>query len=791
MARVGRFARGGTGGSNLSQLIYDLMRSQMTRQANAIVDAYMNQYDYRGMGVPSRDYVLSFLREYLGNSWITQADRDQINQNIQRINEEENRRIETGFLNAINEDPNDISSVKDYIDFLREQITDAESPNLASEAKSKLFNALGTLVDRVGNNYKSGLIDADTFNAQTQEALDEYERGSSQHRQILTKVVTSRYDAEFSQQNMLLSNATAKGSDAYLAQLRLFKKWAAGQVAVMAAEGLAQVNENGDVISGIDAALDAQTRLNDASQKIKDAGAIAAKEAATRRLNSMNADANSFLKQVNQVLGSNYGTLQAFAANQIDVNRFYSSAPASVRGTDGFMNRDKFVSFMFGSGNSLMQAAKAAGVAQYKELNKLSKSYGRNTLVDDAAILFAEWSDKTAATNGEAIENTKILDQTIAEYRNLLAQYGNAINPAELAVHNNTISYLEQAREGKIPQVDGMTAWDLANPYSQEYNPATGQYSSTFEGVLNLAGGDAATAKEIENGKILSAYIGPDGKWKYGAAVAPDSTEALSYLDISSGKKKFIGVTGTRIVGLDPADDTKTIDKGTVYNLGNGDFMIRGVDGTLYKRNYDPFSGQEITYNDFKAKYTQRRAVSDTTGASQVVQSPEYVVGGLNIDKADPNVTDPKDALTSGLDKRIEDLRGLGGKGIYGVSPDAIDRIISREVETAVGAFGNSPYSKLITDKYGSSILAAPSTRGVSLALPPSMRDNYRADALTSYAFRNTPISQVFTPEQRQLAQNQFRAGERAPLGITPISKGVTPVKGIGAGKTPTAPIKL
>jgi len=68
MARVGRFARGGTGGSNLSQLVYDLMRSQMTRQANAIVDAYMNQYDFRGMGVPTRDYVISYLREYLSNS---------------------------------------------------------------------------------------------------------------------------------------------------------------------------------------------------------------------------------------------------------------------------------------------------------------------------------------------------------------------------------------------------------------------------------------------------------------------------------------------------------------------------------------------------------------------------------------------------------------------------------------------------------------------------------------------------------------------------------------------------
>jgi hypothetical protein len=755
----------------------------MTRQANAIVDAYMNQYDYRGTGVPSRDYAISFLREYLGNSWVTQADRDQINQNIQRINKEENDRIETGFIDAINANPSDIESVRNYIGFLREQVDGGDSPNLQSEARAKLFTALGTLADRVGENYKNGLIDADTFTAQTQEALNEYDRGSPQHRQILTKVVTSRYDAEFKQQNQLLSNASTDGSDAYLSQLRLFKKWAATQVTLMSAEGLAQVNENGDVVSGIDAALDAQTRLNDASQKIKDAGAIAAKNAATKRLNNMNADSVKFLNQVNQVLGSNYGTLQAFAANQIDVNRFYSSAPASAKGTDGFMGRDKFVNFMFGNTNSLMEAAKAAKSPQYKELNKLSKSYGRNTLVDDAAILFAEWSDQTAVTNGEAIENTKILDKTIAEYKNLLAQYGASINPTELQVHENTLSYLEQAREGKIPEIDGLTAWDLANPYSQEYNPATGQYSSTFEGVLNLAGGDAATAKEIESGKILSAYIGPDGKWKYGASVSPDSTEALSYLDISTGKKKFIGVTGATIVGLDPADDTKSLTKGTIYNLGDGDFIIRGVDGTLYKRNYDPFSGQEITYNDFKAKYTQRRAVSDTTGASQVVQTPEYVVGGLQIDQADTNVIDEKDALTSGLDKRIDNLRNLPG-----ASPDTIDRIISAEIESSFGAFGTSPYSKLITDKYSGSILAAPSTRGGSLALPPSMRDNYRADKLTSYAFRNTPIAGMFTPEQKQQAQNQFRAGERDSLGILPASSKVTPVKGIG-GRAPVTPI--
>lgn len=780
MARVGRFARGGTGGSNLSQLVYDLMRSQMTRQANAVVDAYMNQYDYRGTGVPTRDYVISYLREYLSNSWITQSDRDQIAQNIQRIEEEENKRVESGLINRINEDPSDVNSVRDYIEFLRGQIDEAESLNLAGEAQSKLFSALGTLVDRVGANYKNGLIDAETFGAQTAEALEEYTPDSPQYRQIITKVVSSRYDAEFAKQNMLLSNAAAAGSSAYLAQLRSFRAWAASQVAEMTANGLAQVNANGDVISGIDAALDAQNRINEASKKISDAGIAAAKEAATVRLNTMNANANAFLAKVNQVLGSSYNTLQSFAANQIDVNRFYATVPSAIRTSDGFMSKDSFVSFMFGNGNSLMAAAKAAGSDQYNNLVALSKSYGRNTLVDDAAILFSDWSNRTAATNGQAVENTKILDETIAKYKKIIAQYGGQIPQDELLIHQNTVRYLEEARAGKIPEIDGVTAWDLANPYSQEYNPATGQYSSTFEGVVQLASGDAVTASEVAGGKVLSAYVGPDGKWKYGAAVSIDNTEALGYLDISSGKKQVLGVSGAQIVGTDPADKNKTIAKGTIYNLGNGDFIIRDNDGKLYARNYDPFSGSQMTYNDFKARYTQRLAVTDTSGASQVSQVPQYVVSNLNIDQADTNVIDPKDALTSGLDKRISDLRD-----ITTATPDAIDRIISKEIESATGAFVNSPYAKDVTEKYRSQIMV-PTVAGVrgTTTLGSSM-EFQRGEQLASYAFRKTPIASMFTPEQKQQSMNEFRAGERAPLGIAPATKketggGVGAVRGVG-----------
>ena len=778
MARVGRFARGGTGGSNLSQLVYDLMRSQMTRQANAIVEAYMYQYDYRGNGVPTKDYAISYLREYLSNSWVTQSDRDQINQNIQRITVEENKRVENGLVDAINQNPDDVGAVREYIDFLRGQVGEADSTNLESEARGKLFTALGTLVDRVGKNYSNGLIDAETFNAQTQEALDEYDNGSPQHRQILTQVVSSKYDAEFKQQNQMLSNAAADGSNAYLKQLRAFKIWASQQVDSMVESGLAQVNGNGDVISGIDAALDAQTKLNDAAKKITEASVIAAKEAATARLNTMNAESSNFLAKVNQVLGSNYGSLQEFAANQIDVNRFYSVVPSAVMNSDGFMNRDKLVNFMFGGGNSLLQAAKASGSEQYKSLVELSKSYGRATLVDDAAILFSRWSDKTAVTNGEAIENTKILDQTIADYQKLINTYGSSIPADELLIHKNTLSYLQQARDGKVPVIDGVTAWDLANPYGLQYDPATGQIKSAFEGVISLASGDAATAKEIESGKIISASIGADGKWKYGAAVNADGSEALTYLDLSTGKKRVIGVNGALIIGEDEQDI-----KGTVYNLGNGDFIVKDANNKIYDRNYDPFSGETITFDQFKNKYIQRIASDNTSGTGGIIQDPRFIVGKAIISaEAEGKASTREDALTSGLDKRLEDLRNLKG-----VTPDAIERIASKEIETAIGASSDPTTAQFLKDKYSSKI-TIPTVSGPrgTTTLGSSMEFE-RADKLASYAFRNTPMASIFTPEQKQQAQNTFRAGERAPLAVMPAPAGVTPTKGISAiGSRPT-----
>jgi hypothetical protein len=88
MARRGRFAKQ-TGGSNISQLVWDLMRAQFNRQASAMSSAYFYSADYRGGGVPSASDVLAFLNEYKSNTWITQYERDQIDLEIAKVMKEE------------------------------------------------------------------------------------------------------------------------------------------------------------------------------------------------------------------------------------------------------------------------------------------------------------------------------------------------------------------------------------------------------------------------------------------------------------------------------------------------------------------------------------------------------------------------------------------------------------------------------------------------------------------------------------------------------------------------------
>jgi hypothetical protein len=114
-------------------------------------------------------------------------------------------------------------------------------------------------------------------------------------------------------------------------------------------------------------------------------------------------------------------------------------------------------------------------------------------------------------------------------------------------------------------------------------------------------------------------------------------------------------------------------------------------------------------------------------------------------------------------------------------TPDSIDRIISKEIESATGAFVNSPYGKDIADKYSGQI-TVPTVAGArgTTTLGSSM-EFQRGEKLASYAFRNTPISQMFTPEQKQQSFNEFRAGERAPLNIAPATK-TTKTGGSGSG---------
>ena len=183
MARRGRFMGGGTGGSNMSQLIYNIMRQQLSRQTNGIVDAYVNQTDWRGGGVPSADDVVSFLQQYAANSWVNQADKDTIAQTIAKVLDIEDGRVETSLVNAISADPSSVSAVVDYVAFLKDKISTASSPNLVAEAKSKLFSALSTLATNIGRMYGEGKISSDEFDRQQDVILKEFGSTSSEYRQ--------------------------------------------------------------------------------------------------------------------------------------------------------------------------------------------------------------------------------------------------------------------------------------------------------------------------------------------------------------------------------------------------------------------------------------------------------------------------------------------------------------------------------------------------------------------------------------------------------------------------------
>ena len=790
MARRGRFMSGGTGGSNMSQLIYGIIKQQMSRQMSGMMDAYQNQTDWRGNGVPTAEEVIAYLQEYSGNNWVTQADRDTIMQNIATIRQIEDTRIESGLVAAINADPSSITAVQDYIVFLKGQIDTAASDNLAAEAKAKLFTAISKLAANVGEAYSKGTISSETFDGQQASILKEFGTTSGEYKQLLTTFVTSRYNAEYKMQNTMLTTAASGTSAEYLAQLREFKTWAANSISSMAEQGLATLDENGDVIQGIDAALDAQNKISSAESKISSTVAGIAKQGATDRFNAMLSTGNKFLKLVNQTLGSSYKSVTEFASNQIDVQRFYSNAPQAVMSDKNYLSEQGFLSLMFGTGNSLLTNAKASGqTASYKALNDLSKNYGRKTIVDDAAILLTNWMDTTGSSNHDAITNTAAADKLIADYTALIAKEKGNIPATELLIHENTLKALIAARTGQAVDFPEMSAFDLANPYSNKYDEATGGFTNVFQQLLTQVTNDAATANDVAGGgKIISGAIGADGKWTYGAALAEGRGDTLTYMD--PGSNRVMAVLPTRMMGVDA--DGKAVLKGYLFDLGNGKFVIKAVTGanesdlTTYAQGYDPFTKTGgLTLADIKSQYLQQIPGKSTTGETSISTTPDFVIpdtaGGASSN--DANSADATDIALSGLKSKIAAIpRSLA-------NADIVDRRIATTVAAAEGGAAGTSLAPYVSALYGG--VPAFSTGGTasvpSLSSPGlvDFRAGERAalsDNLTSYAFRNTPIADFFgTP-----AGQAFRAGERdmtiKPIAAKPPVSVVATTAGKGGG---------
>lgn len=801
MAKVGRFARGGTGGSNLSQLVYDIMRSQYTRQVNAVIEAYMGQYDYRGMGVPSLDYVLSFLNDFSKNEWLTQADRDNIAQNIVKLKREENSRIESGLLNAIAADKTNAGAIKNYIEFLRKQESEAETADLRQEATAKIFTQLGNLTGVYAKSFVDGLISLDQFDANAKEILGEYDTGSSQHKELLTTVMNARYEGTNKDQLTILGNSKNKGNKAYLDALKTYKAWQKVQIAALADQGLAKLDTKGNVIEGIAAANSAQDAYNSVESDIKDLAKSIATTLAGQRLESMDQSFSGFLSLVNQTLGSNFTDPVAFANNQVAVNRFYSLVPSGFRSEPGFMGRGEFIQKMFGETNSLLSAAKTASKlmsgdadTRYSAIAGASKNWGKNSIVDDFAILANKLELGIVDNRGNSVDNAALLNSTIVKYQELINKYGNIIPKTEMIIHQNTLSAMQQAAQGKEVTVEGVSAYDLANPNASQYDQATQSYVTVFDSLLGGLSKDATTAKEIATGsKVLSAAIGADGKLQYFGGVDARGAEdkqvgVLNYIAEDNKSYKPVALLGTSIM-ISGATDAI----GTLYVTGPNSFIIEDSDGVIYKKNYDPFANQTTDLNGFRAKYIRRVGAVTAQGA---VEEPsaigQFVLPSDSKINRDPKmVSSADDAMLSGFDERIKKI-GLDASradfnlGEKGISSQIYNAQLDAEYKKLIYQTANSPYAATVQTKYSAYIPQIPTVG----SLPPSQRDNYKYDNLTAYAFRNTPISSLFTPQEQQKSLYEFRAGEKE-IGVKPITPGGGGGGGTGPGRIGQGLLKL
>jgi hypothetical protein len=769
MARRGRFARQ-TGGSDLSTLIYSIMQQQYARTTSAIIDAYKNQTDYRGNGIPSADEVIAYLRSYASNSWVSQNDRDNVSADIAAVQRTERSRQENIMVSAINEDPANADAIRTYMAFLSDGAANAETPSIAAENRDKLFDASKSLLKALGSALGNGAMSVSDFDAQASEVVNAYSADQPNRREVMSLAAEQRFSAQYNVENTLLATAAGQGAMAYNRQLRRLRTFLLNARKSVVAANLGTTNANGDIIGGAKIALEIQKKIGEVNSKLTTSAQAAVQEAAQTRIDNFNTQSDGFLKLVNNTLGSSYNTIEDFATNQLDVNRFYAIAPAAVMSSVDFIKQDTLVSTLFGTDNSILAARKSlattsdAAAASYAKINALSKNYGRNTLVDDAAILFDEWYRFNSNARGESISTTKKTNELIARYEKMIAEQGGNILPEELVIHQRTIALMRQAAAGEVPEIDGPTAWDLANPNASSYDAATGKFNSVFGGTLKLIADDAVNAADIAAGKVQVATIAPDGKWQYKAAVDPTDSTILPIVDSSTGITRFVAVGGVELVSPSQTQAGEFNSLGRVYNLGGGKFVVETLDSanamTTFATNYDPFSGKQMSWEDFQRRYTQRSATGVSTGDISIDQFPQFVVPPSSADTRTAPVSSRSDLITENLDTRIKSIAENTG-----IAPDAQDRIIGAEVRNTLAAVAGTPFQTDIEFKYKN---YAPLVKEISKepsftasqkqeaqnAFRASERDGYKADALASFAFRNSPISAIFSPSATKAAKD-------------------------------------
>jgi len=757
MAMRGRFASGGTGGSSLSMLVYNIMRQQYSRQVSSIISAYQNGSDFMGEGVPSADRVVAYLQEYAQRPWLTAYERQQITDQIKQVRDLENQRQGTILANAVNQDPTNVQAVKDYIAYLQNNIARAGTAVEKATAQSQLYDAQGKLVDALAGSLQNNIISNDVYNQEIQSVLSTYEKGSPQYQTLLTSSFEKQYQALQVAEYTKVVTAKAKGDAAYAKAMQVYLDWMKNERQLAADAGLAGLDGKGNIITGSDGILGIQENIANAEGALKQLNQGLAIASATNRVNGIVKATTPLLEMVNSVLGSNYNDITKFMQNQMDVNRFYANVPGTMQMSNGFMSKEALTNLVFGGGSSLINSAKNAGAAGsglYSNLAGIGKNYGVNSSIDEAAVLFNRWSEATALAHGDALKLGSLNDMLINDYQQLINNSKGKISETELAVHQRTLDAIIAARSGKEMPFDGLSAWDLANPSSLDYNQSTGQTSRYFDNVLKVMASDANIESQVKAGGAQILRPNSQGGWDFGAVVDPMSSGAMSRL-VKYGTGFYAGVLeGVPILYKDPNNASKTSEViGYYYDLGNGSFQVRDAKtNDIYSENYDPISGKAMTANDFKKSYIHTTVTQDTTGTSTGSVTPMFQVGTSFVTPDAANTTDAGSVLTGALDLELKKIDRQ-----YDSSTAA--QIKGNLIQDAASKFSDPAQQNLIVSKYQAQLSAqsvsvggtgskamissAPGGGGLSSSsgyvTPPRMSFN---DGQTlGYFFRNTPLS--------------------------------------------------